>query len=345
MSIAVVVQAGDELADGLFGDTEEGSGFNLIVVAPFQGEKEEVFAGIGKEIFDGKARSGFRQKSQGLMMVRAVLEKESSWLKNVGAGIEDGAFQHVGELADIAGPGVVLEGPKSVFGELTGALAALVDLLEEAEGELRNLRAAITKSRETDLNDFEAEVEVFAETFILHFLFEVAIGGSNDADVDLAGTRAADALDDAVLNDAKELGLDVERKFGDFVEEEGAAISVFEEAGFVGGSSGESALGMTEQVGFGERFGNGGAVDGDDVLGGARAEAMDEMSEAFFTGAGFSGEEDRERGFGGDGGLFGGIAEMGGADVEVEFEEGVVEGRTRNILANDGFVQYASGMG
>jgi hypothetical protein len=44
MSIVVVVKAGNEFADGLLRDAEEGGSFGLIVVALFQGREEELLA-------------------------------------------------------------------------------------------------------------------------------------------------------------------------------------------------------------------------------------------------------------------------------------------------------------
>ena len=54
------------------------------------------------------------------------------------------------------------------------------------------------------------------------------MGGDDDADVDLDGLVAADALDFAFFEDAEELGLHGEGHVADFVEEERAAFGLLE---------------------------------------------------------------------------------------------------------------------
>jgi len=316
----------DELLDGLLADAEQGSGVSLVVVALGECAKEKLLAGVSKESFDGKAGLRLGQCSQGIGMGDLVGDEEVGGFENIGASVEDGALEDIRKLADISGPMKGLETAECVFRKLARALAALVDLLKKGESELRDLGATVAKCGQANLNNFEAEVEVFTETAFGDFSLEFAIGGGHDANVDPAGARAADALDDAVLDDAKKLGLDVEREFRDFVEEESGVVGGFEEAGLVGVGAGEGALGVAEEIGLGEGFRDGGAVDGDELSGSAGREAMNKMSEALFTSAGFAGEEDGEERFGGDGSLLGGITEAGRADVEVEFEESVVEG-------------------
>ena len=52
--------------------------------------------------------------------------------------------------------------------------------------------------------------------------------GGDDADVDAHGPLAADAHDFAVLHDAEQAHLRGEGELGDFVEEEGPAVSLLE---------------------------------------------------------------------------------------------------------------------
>jgi hypothetical protein len=59
-------------------------------------------------------------------------------------------------------------------------------------------------------------------------LGEVAVGGRDDAHVDLHGLVAADALELALLQHAQQLHLDGRGDLADLVEEERAAVGLLE---------------------------------------------------------------------------------------------------------------------
>ena len=98
-------------------------------------------------------------------------------------------------------------------------------LVEEAVGEERDVGGAGAERREDDAGLGEAVEEVFAEAAGVDLGAEIAVGGGDEADVDGDGRGAADAGDGARLEDAEELGLEVERELADLVEEEGAAAA------------------------------------------------------------------------------------------------------------------------
>ena len=78
---------------------------------------------------------------------------------------------------------------------------------DEFLGEHRHVFAPVAQGRDINRHDVEAEEQVFAEFLALDTLFEIAVGGGDDADVDLDGARAADALEFAFLEHAQEFGL------------------------------------------------------------------------------------------------------------------------------------------
>ena len=117
----------------------------------------------------------------------------------------------------------------------------------------------------------------------------------------------ADALEAAVLGDTEELGLELGGHFGDFIEEDGAVVGLFEAADPLGDGAGEGALFVAEELAFEEVLGDGGAIDFDEGAGGARAPAVDDVGEDFLADAAFAGDEDAAFG----GGEEGGIAEDG----------------------------------
>ena len=60
---------------------------------------------------------------------------------------------------------------------------------------------------------------------------QIAVGGGDDAHVDLERTRPADAFEPLVLERAQDLGLQRQRQLADLVEEQRAAVRQLELAG------------------------------------------------------------------------------------------------------------------
>ena len=85
------------------------------------------------------------------------------------------------------------------------------------------------KRRDEDRQDVDSVEEVFAEPAGLRFGGEIAVGRGDDPDVDLHVLRIAEPADGLFLKRAEELHLETERKLSDFVQEQSAAIGLFEE--------------------------------------------------------------------------------------------------------------------
>ena len=117
-----------------------------------------------------------------------------------------------------------------------------------------------------DREDGEAVVEVLAKALLAHGLEQVAIGRGNDPDIDPDRRRAADPIELALLEDAEQLDLSLERQFADLVEEESAAVGQFEAADSPRDGAGEGSLLVAEQLALDEPDGQGGAVDLDQRL-------------------------------------------------------------------------------
>ena len=91
-----------------------------------------------------------------------------------------------------------------------------------------------------------------------------------------------------LLQHAQQLGLQLERHFADFVEEHDAAFGGAEHTEAAPGSAGERALLVAEQLAFGQRRGERGAVDGDKRFVAARTQAVEQPSPELFAGAGLA---------------------------------------------------------
>ena len=89
-------------------------------------------------------------------------------------------------------------------------LRLAAELVEIVLDEQRNLLAALAQRRHVEADDVEAVEEVFAKAAVGDELFEVGVGGGDDADVDGDGPRLAERMDLAGLEEAQQLGLHVE---------------------------------------------------------------------------------------------------------------------------------------
>ena len=99
---------------------------------------------------------------------------------------------------------------------------------DEMIDELGNVVGALAERRHHDREYIQSVVEILAKLAALHHVDHVAVGGGDQADVHLDRATRADGIDLALLDGAEELDLHVERQFGDFVEEEGAAVGLLE---------------------------------------------------------------------------------------------------------------------
>src|SRR5690606_6785462 len=106
-------------------------------------------------------------------------------------------------------------------------------------------------------------VEVFAELALLGQVLQVAVGGGDEAHVDLLRLHRADPADLALLQHAQQARLGIQRQLADLVQEQGAAVGGLHQAGATGAGAGEGALLVAEQLGFDQGFRNGRAVDRD----------------------------------------------------------------------------------
>jgi hypothetical protein len=117
--------------------------------------------------------------------------------------------------------------------------------------------------RDVEMDDIESPVEVFAEAALIDLLFEIAVGGGDDAQVDFAFAVLADATNGSFLQNAQQFGLKGERHLADLIEEDRSTIGRLEEAGAGLARAGEGLAGMAEEFGLHQFGGDCRAVDGD----------------------------------------------------------------------------------
>lgn len=79
--------------------------------------------------------------------------------------------------------------------------------------------------------DVQAVIKIFAEQPLPDENFQIAIGGADDAHIDLAGLVAADAFEFALLQHSQQFGLQGDWQFPYFIQKYRAQVRVLESAG------------------------------------------------------------------------------------------------------------------
>ena len=128
-------------------------------------------------------------------------------------------------------------------------------------------------------------------------VFQVAVRGGKDPHVDLDRIVRADAGDLAVLQHPQELDLRGQRHVAHLVEEERAAVGVFELAHAVRRGVGEGPFDVAEQLALQNVLAQGGTVQGHEGLVLPRAVLVDGLGDELLAGAGLA--LDEQRGVGG----------------------------------------------
>ena len=202
--------------------------------------------------------------------------------------LEDGAPDDVLELAEAAPEGVDAQG--LLGGRSEGERPA--GFAQEGAGGGKDVAAALGEGGELHREDGDAVVEVFAELARADPAQEIGRGGGDETGVDGVFPGAADAPEDAFLENAQELALRPLREDVDAVEVEGASGGALEEAGLSRDGAGERAAFVPEELAVEEVVGEGGQVDADEGLVRAAGAGMQEVGEAVLAGAGRAEKKD-----------------------------------------------------
>ena len=99
------------------------------------------------------------------------------------------------------------------------ALELAVVMLDEESCQPQNVFPALSQGRNDDLNHVEAEVQILAESPLLHRFTEVLVGGGDHAQIELDVFQAAQPAERLFFEHAQHLGLQHQRNFADFIQE------------------------------------------------------------------------------------------------------------------------------
>src|SRR6185437_11442262 len=138
--------------------------------------------------------------------------------------------------------------------------------------------------------------EVFTKSFRCYHVAKVLIGGRDHPDINGVFLCTAHGPDTALLQHAQQLDLHRRTHFADFVEEYRPAAGHLKKTALVLRSAGKSALDVTEQLAFKERFRERAAVDGDKRIAAAVGARMNGARHQFLARSAFAVDQDSATG-------------------------------------------------
>src|SRR5882672_1761847 len=210
-------------------------------------------------------------------------------------GHDHGCIDLVLELADVAGPGVVLYRTHGIGRQSAHrTVVAARPVLEHALRDDDRIAVAHAQRRNADRHFVDAIVQVLPESVRRDARVEVAVGRADHAHVDRDRFPPAYPLERALLQEAQQLRLQRIRHVADLVEEERAARRVLDLALRLLVRARECALFVAEELALEQRFRNCRAVDGDERTARASGQAMQRPRQDLLAGAALA-EQQRGR--------------------------------------------------
>jgi hypothetical protein len=145
--------------------------------------------------------------------------------------------------------------------------------------------------RQAQPDDVEAVEQVLAERALAHALFQVLVRGGNDAHVALQRLVAADAVELPVGQHAQQPRLQVEGHVADLVQEQRAAVGLFEAPAACGLRAGEGTALVAEELASSRSLGMAAVLMATKRPVGTRAVFVQRARHQFLAGAAFAGDE------------------------------------------------------
>src|SRR5262245_52472491 len=180
---------------------------------------------------------------------RTSFEVEVGGLDALAIALEHRRLDDILKLPHVARPVVgaeLIEGGVRYTADASPQPLPLVR--DEMTHEQRDVFPSFAKRRQLELYYLQAVKEVVAERSSADARSQIDVGRGDQTEVGAHETRAAEATKLALLKNAQQLGLRVERQVADLVEEERGAVGLLEDAGSLGVRAREGAALVAEQL-------------------------------------------------------------------------------------------------
>ena len=203
---------------------------------------------------------------------------------------------HVLQLAHVARPRLCLQALQRRRGQLLHRRSQpACGVGEEVRGQLRDVLAALAQRRQPQPHHVEAVQQVGTEAALFHQRLQRLVGGGDHPHVDADQLAPADAEEFAFGQHPQQPGLQRRGHVADLVEEQGAAVGLFEAPELALGRAGEGTGLVAEQFGFQQLGGDRGGVQRHERARRARRFAVQRARHQLLAGAGFAGDQHRQR--------------------------------------------------
>ena len=241
----------------------------------------------------GDGAAALATRAEGDVVLGADLRGQVLQLDGVVLHGHHHALDQVLELADITRPRVRHQRLHGVGRDASdGRAVGRDELAQEVVHQIGHVFAAFAQGRHRDLNHVEAVIEVFPEGALRDHLAQVAVGGADDAHVDVVSAAVgADPLNLASLQEAQQQALHPKGHLANLIQEHRAHVGRFELAGLVTVGAGEAAPDVAEELRFEQRFWQAGAIDGREHHRRAGAAAVDSPRDDLLADAALAGDQ------------------------------------------------------
>ena len=132
---------------------------------------------------------------------------------------------------------------------------------QEVLHQQRDIFLTVAQWGEAQAEDVEAVEQVQAEPSGCHFRLQVAVGRGDDPQVHLAPLQRPYGAEFALLQQAQQLDLHIQRQVADFVEKRRAVVGQFHQPAFVLHGAAERALHVPEELALHQRAHQRAAID------------------------------------------------------------------------------------
>ncbi len=181
------------------------------------------------------------------------------------------------------------DGLLGIAGEVQVVAAhALTLASKECLGDFQHVATALAQRRQFERDDVQSVIEVFTELAGLGQGFQVAVGGRDQAHIDLLRLHRANPTNLTFLQHPEQPSLSLERQFADFVEEQRSAVGGFDQACTSSAGAGKGTFLMAEQFGLDQCFRNGCTVNRNHRCLGAPRKVVQSAGDQFLAGARFA---------------------------------------------------------
>ncbi len=166
--------------------------------------------------------------------------RETIGLKNLAGFQNAGSFDDVFQFPNVARPVVSLKNIQDVrVYPFDLRIQLPIELTDEFFGESRQVFLSFPERRDANWEDIESIKQITPELSFLTKLSHVFIGRRDDAYINGDIVLAADALENAFLNDVEQLDLNRLADRADFVQKDGPAVGQFKLAQLAPDSAGK----------------------------------------------------------------------------------------------------------